>query len=279
MAYNATLLAEARLGRDKLPSTWEELADAAEKFTGSGPGRWGVIFPNQPVALTTQTTWSFMMQNGAELVSPDGSAPAFNTEATREVFQFATDLVQTWKVSPVKTYGLLDTWNDYGTGNVGAVNLYPAWIGNIKTFGFETVTAPMPKKKQPGTQFAGNYFTLAARSQKREPFARFVEWWARPEVNARWCMETGAIPIRRSVIDLPTYQDYLKREPLVKPFIDSIPFARPWPGVVGITGLLQVLAEAWESSILGKMKPREAIERAEKRAGDELKRAQAQYRS
>ena len=48
---------------------------------------------------------------------------------------------------------------------------------------------------------------------------------------------------------------------------------------MGITGLLQVASEAWESSILGKMRPKEAIERAEKRAAEELKRAQAQIKS
>ena len=280
MAYNAQLFEQAGLDPKKLPDTWDELADAADRITKSGQGRWGAIFPNQPVALTTQTTWSFMMSNGAELVSPDGKEPAFNTDATVEVFQYFADLTQTKKVSPVKTYGILETWNDYGTGNVGAVNLYPAWIENIKTFKFPTITAMLPQKKQRGSQFAGNYFTLSAKSAgdaaKREGFARFVEWWARTESNIRWCSQTGAIPISQSVIDAPAYQEYLKQEPLVKPFVDSVSFARPWPAVVGITGLLQVVSEAWESSILGKMKPQEALDRAEKRAAEELKRAQAQ---
>ena len=283
MAYNTQLFEQAGLDPTKLPDTWDELADAADKITKSGQGRWGAIFPNQPVALTTQTTWSFMMSNEAELVTPDGKEPAFNTDATVEVFQYFTDLTQTRKVSPVKTYGILETWNDYGTGNVGAVNLYPAWIENIKTFKFQTTTAMLPQKKKRGSQFAGNYFTLSAKSAgdsaKREGFARFVEWWARTENNVRWCSQTGAIPISQSVIDAPAYQEYLKQEPLVRPFVESVSFARPWPAVVGITGLLQVLSEAWEASILGTMKPKEAIERAEKRASEELKRAQAQFRS
>ena len=72
----------------------------------------------------------------------------------------------------------------------------------------------------------------------REGVARFVEWWARTESNIRWCTQTGAIPISQSVIDAPAYQEYLTREPLVKPFVDSVSFARHWPAVVGITGLL-----------------------------------------
>ncbi len=280
MAYNADLVKQAGLDPNKLPDTWDELADAADKITRLGGGRWGAIFPNQPVALTTQTTWSFMMSNGAELVSKDGKQPAFNTDATVEVFQYFTDLTQSRKVSPVKTYGILETWNDYGTGNVGAVNLYPAWIENIKTFKFQTITTMLPRKKQRGSQFAGNYFTLSAKSAqdpaKREGFARFAEWWARTENNVRWCSSTGAIPISQSVIDAPVYKEYLAREPLVKPFIESVSFARPWPAVVGITGLLQVLSEAWEASILGQSKPKEALDRAERRAAEELKRANAQ---
>ena len=174
-------------------------------------------------------------------------------------------------------YGQLDTWNDYGTGKVGSVNLYPAWLSNIKTFPFQTVTAQMPKRKATGSQFAGNYWTMPATNVangKLEAFARFVEWWSRPGNNARWCRDTGALPTSQATIDSEIYKKFLQDEPNARAYVDSIPYARPFPGVVGVTGVLQIVAEAWEASVLGKSSPKEALDRAEKRAADELKRAQ-----
>ncbi|MCL5109205.1 MAG: substrate-binding domain-containing protein [Chloroflexi bacterium] len=274
MAYNKDLLGAA--GVAKVPETWDELVTASQKMTKGPEGQWGILLPNKPDGVTTQTIWSLFMSNGVEMLSKDGTQPAFNTPEAIEVYQWAADLIQKHKVQPVKSYGQLDTWNDYGTGKIGAVNLYPVWLANIQTFKFKTVTGQMPKKKGPGSQFAGNYFTLSATKakEKGKAFADWCAWWHDPKRNATFCSMTGGMPVSQAVIDTDIYQKYLKDEPAAKAYVDSLTYARPFPGVMGMTGVNVILGEAWESTVLGKSTAKEALAAAEKRAADELKRAQ-----
>ncbi|MHB1133850.1 MAG: extracellular solute-binding protein [Chloroflexota bacterium] len=279
MAYNGALLEQVGWDPKKPPANWEELVSLGEKVTKSGPGRSGVLFANQPVGATAQSIiFSLLLAAGGELLTSDGKAPAFNTEAGLAVFQFGADLVQKYKVMPTKTYGMIDTLNDFGTGNAGAIQFFPAWIAGMKAFKFTSVAAAMPKNKKSGTQFAGAYWTLAAKSQKKEQFGQLIDWWLKPENNSRWCMQVGGTPATEGVLKSTTYQNFLKSEPLVQPFIDSIPFAVANPGVIGTGAVMQALAEAWEACLLGKLTPKAALDQAEKQGGAELKKAQASFK-
>ena len=276
MAFNKDLMAAA--GVTKAPATWDELLAAAQKMTKASDGQWGILLPNKPGGTATmQTVVSFFSSAGTELLSPDGTAPAFNNDAGLAAFQFGTDLIQKHKVHPVKSYTNNDTWNDYGTGKIGAVNLYPVWLGNIRTFKFKTLCAEMPRLKGPGTNLAGNYWTAPAQISKEKfaAFSRWVTWWYDAKRNAQWCKDTGGIPVGQAVIDTEIFQAYLKAEPdTVKAYIDSIAYAKPFPAVPGAAAVIDIVATAWEASVLGKTPPKEALAQAEKLAADELKRAQ-----
>ena len=272
MCYNKSLLDAA--GVKKLPETWDELVEAGKLVTKGS--QWGVLIPNKPDQNTSQVGYSLLMAAGGELLTPDGKEPAFNSAAGLETLQFAADLIQKHKIQPVKSYGLLDTWTDYGNGQIGGICLYPVWLANIKTFKFQSVTAQMPKLKGPGAHFAGNYWTLLAtkKKEKAEPFKRFTEWWFQPQINARWCKDTGGTPTSQETIDDPVYKKFLQDEPAAKAYIDSLAYAKPFPGVLGVTAVVQIFAETWETVSLGKSTPKDALAAAEKRASEELKRAQ-----
>ncbi|MHB1133910.1 MAG: extracellular solute-binding protein [Chloroflexota bacterium] len=276
MCYNKDLMAAA--GVTKAPGTWDELLAASQKMTKASDNQWGIELPNKPGGTATmQTIVSLFSSAGTEILSPDGKEPAFNNEAGLAAFQYGTDLVQKHKVQPVKSFTNNDTWNDYGTGKVGAVNLYPVWLGNIRTFKFKSLCGEMPRQKGPGTNLAGNYWTTPASASKEKfaAFSRWVTWWYDPKRNAQWCKDTGGIPVGQKVIDDPLFQDYVKAESdTIKAYIDSIPYAKPFPAVLGAAAVIDLIATAWESAVLGKTPPKEALAQAEKQAADELKRAQ-----
>ncbi|MHB1134822.1 MAG: ABC transporter substrate-binding protein [Chloroflexota bacterium] len=274
MGYNKDLMDAA--GIAKPPATWDELVQFGQKVT-KGDGTWGIALPNKAEATTTNVVWSFLQTAGAEMLTPDGKAPAFNSAEGLAAFQFAADLVQKHKVGAQKSYALVDSLNDFGTGKIGAINLYPVWVGNLKGFKHKSVTAEMPKQKGPGSHFSGSYWTmptLQAKGAKFEAFGRFVSWWSTPDVNARWARDTGGLPTSQDAVNSDVFKKFVEGEPLVKAFIDSLPYARPFPGVLGTAAVLQILAEAWEAAVLGKTAPKEALNQAEKRAADELKKAQ-----
>ena len=67
---------------------------------------------------------------------------------------------------------------------------------------------------------------------------------------------------------------FLAKNPLGQAFLDAIPDARPFPGVLGIPAIIQIVSEMVQSSVLGDVAPKDALTKAAQRADQELKRAQ-----
>jgi ABC-type glycerol-3-phosphate transport system substrate-binding protein len=274
MCYNLELLEKAGLDPDKLPATWDDLIAAAEKMTDASQNQWGLELSNQPGFGTAQAFWSFMVSAGADLVTPDGKASAFNSEAGINALTFFADAVNKTKISPRKAYTDVQSWNEWGTRKVGSVLLYPVFTANILATKVRSASAPPPRKVKPGAHFAGNYWTISNSSKNKEAAGQFCQWWVQPSISGRWAGESGGIPNSQAAIDDPGFKEILARNPLGQAFIDTIPNARPFPGVIGLPAVLQIVSEMVQASVLGGEAPKDAIAKAAQRADEELKRAQ-----
>jgi hypothetical protein len=187
---------------------------------------------------------------------------------------FMADNVRTRKISPQKSYTDVEAWNDWGTRKVGSALLYPVFTANILATRVRSMTAPPPRKVKRGAHFAGNYWCISALSRNKEAVAKFCQWWVQPAVSGRWAGESGAIPNSQAAADHPAYREFLAQNPLGQAFLDTIPDARPFPGVVGLPAVLQIVSEMVEAAVVGGVPPKEALEKAAARADVELKRAQ-----
>ncbi len=274
MLYNLELMEKAGLDPKKLPETWDELLAAAGKMTSAGDNQWGLMLGTKAGFTTAQMYWSFLQAAGGEWVTPDGKASALDSAAGLETLAFLVDNVHRRKISPQKLYTDVEAWNDWGTRKVGAVLLYPVFTANILATGVRSMTAPPPAKAKRGAHFAGNYWCISSLSKNKEATAKFCQWWAQPAVSGRWAAESGATPNSQAAADHPTYRELLKKNPLAQAFLDTIPIARPFPGVVGLPAVIQVVSEMVESAVLGGVAPKEALAKASARVDAELKRAQ-----
>ena len=274
MCYNAELMEKAGLDSKKLPETWDELINAATKMTIPAENQWGLMLGNQAGFTTTQVFWTFLISAGGELVTPDGKASAFNSQAGVDTLTFLADAVNKTRISPKKMYTDVQAWNEWGTRKVGSVLLYPVWTAGILATKIRSVTAPPPRKAKRGAHFAGNYWTISSQSKNKEAAAQFCQWWVQPAISGRWAGETGAIPNSQAAIDHPNFKQFLAKNPLMQAFLDTIPDARPYPGVVGISAVNQIVAEMVQAAVLGGDAPKDALAKAASRADQELKRLQ-----
>ncbi len=274
MLYNLELMEKAGLDPRKLPDTWDELLAAATRMTNPAENQWGLMLGNKPGFTTAQNYWAFLTGAGGEFFTPDGKASAFNSEAGLETLTFMADNVRARKISPQKSYTDVEAWNDWGTRKVGSALLYPVFTANILATKVRSMTAPPPKKVKRGAHFAGNYWCISGLSKNKEAVAKFCQWWVQPAVSGRWAGESGAIPNSQAAADHPGYRQFLAQNPLGQAFLDTIPDARPFPGVVGLPAVLQIVSEMVESAVIGGVPPKEALARAAGRADQELKRAQ-----
>lgn len=274
MCYNAELMQKAGLDPKKLPETWDDLITVAKKMSNPSENQWGLMLGNQAGFTTAQAYYSFLISAGGELLSPDGKASAFNSEAGLETLTFYADAVNKHKISPKKMYTDVQAWSEWSTRKVGSVLLYPVWTSGILNTKIESVTAPPPRKVRQGAHFAGNYWTISTLSKNKEAAAKFCQWWVQPGTSGRWAGESGAIPNSRAAIDHPDFKKFLVKNPLGQAFIDTIPHARPFPGTVGVAAVIQVVSEMVQAAVLGGEAPKAALSRAALRADQELKRAQ-----
>jgi ABC-type glycerol-3-phosphate transport system substrate-binding protein len=274
MCYNLELLEKVGLDATKLPETWDDLIAVAQKLSRPADNQWGLMLGNQPGLPTAQVYWTFLICAGGDLVTPDGKASAFNSEAGLTALTFLTDAVNKLQISPRKAYSDVQAWSEWGTNKIGSVLLYPVFTANILATKIRSATAPAPKKVRRGAHFAGNYWTISSESKNQEAAATFCQWWVQPSISGRWAGESGAIPNSQAAIDDPGFKEFLAKNPLGQAFLDAIPFARPFPGVVGLPAVIQITSEMVQAAVLGGEMPKDALAKAAARLDQELKRAQ-----
>jgi ABC-type glycerol-3-phosphate transport system substrate-binding protein len=274
MCYNLELFEKAGLDPSKLPETWDDLIATAQKMSRPADNQWGLMLGNQAGLPTAQVFWTFLICAGGDLVTPDGKASAFNSEAGLTALTFLADAVNKLQISPRKAYSDVQAWSEWGTNKIGSVLLYPVFTANILATKIRSATAPAPKKAQRGAHFAGNYWTISSGSKNQEAAAKFCQWWVQPSISGRWAGESGAIPNSQAAIDDPGFKEFLAKNPLGQAFLDAIAFARPFPGVVGLPAVIQITSEMVQAAVLGGEAPKAALSKAAARVDQELKRAQ-----
>lgn len=272
MCYNVEMMKKAGVDPRKPPETWDDLIDVARKMTSPGDNQWGLMLGNQTGFSTAQAYYSFLISAGGELLTPDGKATAFNSDAGLETLTFYADAVLKHRISPRKMYTDVQAWSEWSTRKIGSVLLYPVFTSAILASKVPSMTAPPPKKVNRGAHFAGNYWTISTASKNKEAAAKFCQWWVQPGVSGRWAGESGAIPNSQAAIDHPDFKQFLAKNPLGQAFIDTIPYARPFPGVIGVPGVIQIVSEMVQAAVLGGESPKDALSRAAMRADQELKR-------
>jgi ABC-type glycerol-3-phosphate transport system substrate-binding protein len=274
MCYNTEMMEKAGLDPKKLPGTWDELIAQAQKMTNPAENQWGLMLGNQPGFGTAQTFYSFLVSAGGDFITPDGKASAFNSPAGLDTLTFFADAVNKLQISPKKLYNDTQAWTEWPTRKVGSVLLYPVWTASILGSKVPSATAPPPRRVTNGAHFAGSYWTISKASKNQEAAAKFCQWWATAPISARWAGESGAIPNSQAAIDHPDFKKFLAQNPLGQAFIDTIPFARPFPGVIGVPAVLQIVSEAVQTAVLGGGNPKDVLAKAAVKADAELKRVQ-----
>jgi ABC-type glycerol-3-phosphate transport system substrate-binding protein len=274
MCYNQELMEKSGLDPTKLPETWDDLVAIAKKMTNEPEGQFGLVLSNQPGFESAQMFYAYLLTAGGELIAADGKSIAFNSGAGLETLTFLADNTNKHKISPVKPYTDIKAISEYGTRKIGACMLYPVLTANILATKIRSMTKVVPRKVRHAAHFAGNYWCLSAASKNKEAAAKFLQWWAQPAISGRFAGESGGLPNSQAAADHSNFKEFQAKNPLVQAYLDAIPVARPFPAVVGLSAVLQIVSEMVEQAVIAGIPPKEALDKGATRADQELKRAQ-----
>ncbi len=113
MCYNTELMQKSGADPTKAPETWDDLIALALKMTNASENQFGLMLGNQAGFTTAQNYYAFLLGAGGSLLTPDGKASAFNSEAGLDALTFMGDAVNKHKISPRKMYTDVLAWTEW----------------------------------------------------------------------------------------------------------------------------------------------------------------------
>ncbi len=261
--YNKALFKAAGLDNTKAPADWQELVSFAQKLTidknGDGtPDQRGITFPN---SANTGAVWywlAFFFQQEGKLFNDALNAGMFNSEAGAA----ATDL---WRqLAREKLMSLSPGSADFEAENAAmelssssVLGRYRDNMGNAR-FGLSA----LPKGKVAATVTGGGNMAMFSNCPDKKAGWAVLSWLNSTQINKRWALSTGSIPVRQSVIETPEYGDYLLSDPKGNIMMSTLKDAFIRPNVPEYGDASRIIALAVEEAVFKDLDPKPLLDKA-----------------
>ncbi len=264
LIYNKDLYGKAGLDPAKPPTTLDELLDVAAKISASGDQVWGhytLTAPNSQTGSDYFPTilWAF----GGKEVSDDGKTVVFNSPEGLAALQWYKDLIER-KGMPVKQVNETQMLQDYLTGAVGSMAVFPAVVARVAGANFSSASVKVPAGPKGSVAPLGfGTIMVLDKGKNKEAgweFARFIGLEA--SNAAAWNMGFGQLPARLSFREDPSWKEYEAKNPLVPAYVESqksadLPYFGPGAQEIGTE-----VGKAIEAVVFGQKSPQQALEDA-----------------
>jgi multiple sugar transport system substrate-binding protein len=256
--YNRTLFADA--GIQAPPATWDELVEVGKALTTGD--RYGLMLGAG--GFGSFLWWPFAWQNGASLISADGTKAEFGSEAGLEAWRFYSDLYLTHKIVPEEIKSAGESWDQvfapFIQQRVGMM-----MSGDWATFAInegapdlDFGVAPLPRGKEAATVIGGYNLAIPTTSERADAAWDFVEWMTAAEQE--WILQGyNRIQARADIVET----EYATQDPVLQVFIEQAAVGRARATVPAWDEIENtIVAEAWDSVILEQASPEDALQEA-----------------
>lgn len=282
--YNKKMFKERGLDKEQAPRNWEQLRQYADLLTldKNNDGKndqMGLFLPVYPASgpLSGWMVWQwfpFLWQAGGHIVSEDQSHVLYNDSAGVKALTLWKEIYNNLNLDKFTSdYDVAFASERLAMAMDGPWNL-PRFNRILKNLEWRFAPLPAGPEKQ-ATIVGGEYLVIFKQSDYPEEAWTFIKWIIQPEIQAKWAMESGYLPIRESANDVPEFKEYLKDHPNFKVFVDQMEVAqvqRP----IDYHGLqiTRHIAQAIEEATLGGQQPKVALDRAAEKSNKLLQSVQ-----
>lgn len=267
IVYRKDLFAEVGLDPESPPSTWEDVRAAARQLTvrdGARITRYGLVIES---GFGQQPFLDLLASAGGELLSADGTASAFASEAGVSALTFLQSLFvgpDAVCVPSLEYSALPPAQHAIATGEAAMYRM--AAPPTVKIAGAKPeladqigVIAP-PRFTDGAHAFGGPSVGLfiSADSQNTELSWEFLKFMGSSDVAQQLMEVSGAMPARASLAE----SDYVASNPLMKPFIEHRDSYVPNPNVPAWVQVRDVLNEHISVALAGEGDPAAVLDTA-----------------
>ncbi|MEZ4561227.1 MAG: sugar ABC transporter substrate-binding protein [Thermomicrobiales bacterium] len=256
--YNTKLFEEA--GIDGPPASWDELVEKGQALTSGD--QYGLMLGGG--GFGSFQFWPFAWQNGATLISADGKQAEFGSEAGLGAWQFYSDLFLTHKIVPEDVKSAGESWDQVFAPFIqerAAMVMAGDWaIGAFRDGNpdLQFAVAPLPVGKEAATVIGGYNLGIPATAPNPDEAWKFIEWLSAQEQESI-LQDYNRIQARADILDT----EYASKDPLIKVFIEQSAVGRARATVPAWDEIENtVMADAWDSVLLGEASPADALAEA-----------------
>jgi multiple sugar transport system substrate-binding protein len=269
LVYNKELFAAAGVPEPTADWTWDDFRAAAQKLTDSSKKQFGWAYVADG---SEDTVWRFdtlLWQAGGDVLTPDGTQAAFNSEAGVK----AATLLQQMATVDHSVY--LDNGNGNYANLFNSGKIAMLFTGPWDLSGFTDVdygVQILPGDVNHQTISGPDQWVLFDNgSERRDAAWEWLTWFTSSEQAMKFSLATGDLPIRASQTDQPAYQEYIKKYPGVETFVENEGNAlKARPVIPTYNEISQAMGQAIQAVLLGKADPKEALDQAADQANQVL---------
>lgn len=258
--YNRALFSASGLDPDEPPGTWQAFTDRAAALSSDTDGdgqndRWGLSFPVRADQGVVYYWFAFLWQAGGQIFTEDYSAPRFHEAPGVAALAFLQEMVQAGVIP------LSPPEEGFERGQIGMTLASTARLSRyVAALGDDLGVAPLPAGPAGlATGIGGANLALMDGCEHKEAAWTFIEWMTSPEVNLRWSIATGYLPLRRSVVVSQAYQGYLEQEPRALVILEQMDVARVRPNIPQYAAASREVGLAVEEALFTGADPERAL--------------------
>ena len=276
----------------EVPTTWDELMDAAVALDQGEGGVRGIAIPMGSAQVAPQTLYQFLYANNVYTFDPESGEYAFDADldATTEATQFMLDLYRAASPAESRTWAWPDFRNAFVEGKVAMTNDFGAVVGLAAEQNPELLDKisafPMPPKEAgdtSGGMLGGGYYYMVGKSdQAREAVAKDVVACMMDAERAAERANTRPVFALPATISAAETDTFTSNE-LVQRFADEIALIRKQQsfrygmeaGLNPLAGQIEAttfIGDALQAAAVGDLTTEEAVDRI----NTELKRLTGQ---
>lgn len=269
----------------KIPTTYDELLQAAKALTDPATGTYGMVFPASDSAANI-CFFSWLAGNGGGVWKEDGKTPDWTNKQNLEALDFIAKMRDA-KVFPagMASYTEADAQKVFLQGKsamiVGSVG-FGVQVNANKDLTSNVALMPMPKGSSASEATMGsalNAYMVYKQTKHPEEAKAFVKWWSENNI-ALWtgAAKCGSPPARLSFLNDPSYVK-MQDNPFLPQFVTNwVPEMKSTMYPAKSANLPQNTfdAERWwtkvcQAVLVGKKSNRAILDDMQKKAVDLIK--------
>jgi multiple sugar transport system substrate-binding protein len=271
LVYNKAMFEAAGVPLPTPSWTWEDFRSAAKKLTDPAKKNYGWAYVNDG---SEDTVWRFLpllWQAGGDMLNADNTKPAFDSDAGLAALGLLKDMARTDK-SVYLDSGNGNYLNLFNSGKIAMLWTGPWDLSSINADIDYGITL-LPGRDGNHETISGPDLYMAFEHSKgrADTAVKFMTWLTSAPVHLEFAIATGDLPLRESESKLPGYQEFLKKYPANKVFVENLGNVKHVrPNIAAYSEVSTAMGQMIQSVLIGQAEPQEALDTASKQVASVL---------